>query len=85
MEGTMARATHYVVLPFEVSGRGGVKAGSPWPAQNAEHAKRLALRLAAKGGAVAFARTGDPAIGEYEDAEILGVYGEVPYEVLEAA
>jgi hypothetical protein len=34
--------------------------------------------LVKKAGAIAFSRTGDPAIGEFEDAVILGRYGDVP-------
>jgi len=33
---------------------------------------------AAEGGAVAFAKTGDPQLGEWDDAIILGRYGDVP-------
>jgi hypothetical protein len=29
-------------------------------------------------GAVAFSRTGDPAVGEFTDAVVLKVFGEVP-------
>ena len=29
-------------------------------------------------GAIAFARTGDPQLGEWDDAAILGRYGDVP-------
>jgi len=32
-------------------------------------------------GAVAFARTGDPALGEFGDAEVLGSYGDVPADL----
>jgi hypothetical protein len=31
-----------------------------------------------KVGAVAFSRTGDPSVGEFEDAVVLGRYGETP-------
>ena len=31
-----------------------------------------------KAGAIAFRRTGDPALGDFEDAVILGRYGETP-------
>jgi len=32
-------------------------------------------------GAVAFSRTGDPALGEFGDAEVLGSYGDVPADL----
>lgn len=38
-----------------------------------------------KGGAVAFSRTGDPETGEWADALILWVYGQVPAEFMAAA
>jgi hypothetical protein len=42
-------------------------------------AQRRALALVGtKVGAIAFSRSGDPSIGEFEDAVILGQYGEVP-------
>ena len=34
--------------------------------------------MSKKAGAIAFSRTGDPAIGEFADAIILGRYGDVP-------
>lgn len=36
-----------------------------------------------KGGAVAFSRTGDPAIGEFTDAVVLGKFGDVPDDLSE--
>lgn len=57
----------------------------PVQAQNRDHAIRTARRLAEEGGAVAFSRTGDPDTGEFADALILGIYGEVPAEFMAAA
>lgn len=34
-----------------------------------------------KAGAVAFSRTGDPKLGDFEDAVILGRYGETPSDL----
>ncbi len=39
------------------------------------HARAMVGR---KAGAIAFSRTGDPAIGDFEDAEMLRRYGETP-------
>ena len=47
--------------------------------RSAAQAKAIAARMAAaERGAVAFARTGDPQLGEWDDAIILGRYGDVP-------
>lgn len=35
-----------------------------------------------KSGAIAFSRTGDPAIGDFDDAEILGRYRETPDDLV---
>jgi hypothetical protein len=35
-------------------------------------------RIAENVGAVAFSRTGDPAVGEFSDAVVLKAFGEVP-------
>jgi hypothetical protein len=36
-----------------------------------------------KGGAVAFLRTGDPQLGEFDPAEVLATFGEVPADLSE--
>ena len=51
----------------------GVEAPSASSAQ-----RRAQSMLGKKAGAIAFSRTGDPAIGEFADAIILGRYGDVP-------
>lgn len=81
----MAQITYFAVQPFEKTDRGGYRILQPVPAQNGLQARRLAERLAVKGGAVAFSRTGDPEAGEWADALILAVYGEVPAEFMAAA
>lgn len=53
-------------------------------ATGAEHAVRLAERLAAtKVGVVAFSRSGDLATGEFEDATLLFMSGDLPMEIEE--
>ena len=75
----MADVTYFVVLPFvrdendELIAEDGVEAPSAFSAQ-----RRAQAMLGKKAGAIAFSRTGDPAIGEFQDAVILGLYGEVP-------
>ena len=75
----MASVTSFVVLPFirddegELIAEEGVEAPSAFSAQ-----RRAQAMLSTKAGAVAFSRTGDPSVGEFEDAVVLGRYGETP-------
>jgi hypothetical protein len=76
----MAAVTYHVVLAFMRSEDGDVVATEPREARNADQAIRLAKSLAATEphcGAIAFSRTGDPAVGDFEDAVILQAIGEV--------
>lgn len=72
--------TYYVALPFVDSEEG----PQPAPAiecQSPGEARARAEALARKAGhvgAVAFRRNGDPATGEFSDAEVLGRYGITP-------
>lgn len=75
----MAGVTYYVVLPFVRDDEGELIAEEGIEAPTAFAAQRRALALVGtKAGAIAFSRSGDPAIGEFEDAVIIGRYGEVP-------
>lgn len=77
--------TYYVVQPFEMSPRGRYKVCQPVEAQSRDQALRRAERLAGEqGGAIAFSRTGDPEFGDFEDAIVLGKFGNVPDEFLMA-
>ena len=77
--------TYFVVQSFEQGHKGMLIPDSPWEARSAEQALAFALRLAAeKAGVVAFARTGDPATGDFSDAVVLAQYGRLPGELLEA-
>lgn len=72
--------TYYVALPFTCI-EGGFAPGLPVECPNGDAAIRRAQALAANpahAGAVAFSRSGDPALGEFEDAVILKTFGEVP-------
>ena len=76
----MAAVTYHVVLAFTRSEDGDIVATEPKEAQSADQAVRIAVRMAADAqhcGALAFSRTGDPAIGEFEDAVILKAIGQV--------
>jgi hypothetical protein len=71
----------------EVRRHGDIVACDPKEAGSADHAIRLASSLAvAEGhcGAIAFSRTGDPALGDFEDAVILKTMGEVDVGLLTA-
>lgn len=77
----MATMTYYVALAFKRSEDGGeFVACDPQEARSAEQAIRMATSLMGKDGhcgAIAFSRTGDPALGDFEDAVILKTVGEV--------
>jgi hypothetical protein len=80
----MATLTYYVVLPFFRTSDGEVLADEPLEVSGADRARRQAERVArAKGGAIAFSRTGDPALGDFQDAVILASFGEVPDDLAE--
>jgi hypothetical protein len=84
MDRTM---TYYVALAFTRSEEeGGIVACEPVEARSGDHAIRTAISLAAQEahcGAIAFSRTGDPAMGDFEDAVILTI-GEVDRGLLSA-
>jgi hypothetical protein len=76
----LATITYYVALAFTRSEDGDIVACEPKEAQSADQATRMATALAAlepNCGAIAFSRTGDPAIGEFDDAVILKTVGKV--------
>ena len=82
----MGTVTYYVALAFTKSEEGGdIVACDRKEARSSEHAMRLAGSLAAEEGhcgAIAFSRTGDPALGDFEDAVILKAVGEVDVGLL---
>jgi hypothetical protein len=85
----MGTMTYYVALAFkkdEDEDEGGdIVACDPREAHSSEQAIRMAGTLAvAEGhcGAIAFSRTGDPALGDFEDAVILKTVGEVDIGLL---
>jgi hypothetical protein len=75
--------TYYVVLPFEET-EDGLFSEEALEAPSAAAAISRARTIAGtKGGAVAFARRGDPATGEFTDAEVLAKFGNVPADLSE--
>ena len=72
--------TYYVALAFTRSEGGDIVACEPIEARSSSQAIRLAGSLATTEGhcgAIAFSRTGDPALGDFEDAVILKTVGEI--------
>jgi hypothetical protein len=82
----MAAMTYYVALAFKRSEEGGdIVACAPKEARSSDQAIRMAGSLAkmeGHSGAIAFLRTGDPALGDFEDAVILKTVGEVDVGLL---
>jgi hypothetical protein len=62
---------------------GDLAAGAAQEAPSSTAAERGARSLAlVHAGAVAFSRTGDPSIGEFQDAVVLAQFGEVDLNAL---
>jgi hypothetical protein len=83
----MATVTYYVALAFRKTedDGGGIVACDPREVRSSEQASRMAASLAAEAGhsgAIAFSRTRDPALGDFEDAVILKTVGEVDIGLL---
>jgi hypothetical protein len=76
----MATMTYYVALAYTRSEYGGIVACERKEARSSDQAIRVAGSLAAEEGhcgAIAFSRTGDLALGDFDDAVILKTVGEV--------
>lgn len=76
----MAEVTYYVAMPF-VAADDGIAAGEPTECFNPTAAVMRAETLSRREGhvgAVAFSRTGDPAIGDFSDAKVIRKFGDVP-------
>jgi len=77
--------TYYVVVPFDRDPEGDLTPGEAQELPNARAAERRAAALALQhAGAVAFSRTGDPAIGEFRDAELIARFGKVDLDAFNA-
>jgi hypothetical protein len=84
----MSAVTYYVVLGFIRSEEGDIVAAEPKEARSTDQAIRMARNLASKDphcGAIAFSRTGDPSVGDFEDAVILKAIGDVDDGLLRTA
>ena len=79
----MTDVTYFVALPF-VAADDGIAAGEPTECFNPVAVVMRAEALSRKPGhvgAVAFSRTGDPATGDFGDAEVIRKFGEVPEDL----
>ena len=77
----MTDVTYYVALPFLEDDAGAPIAGAAEECQSSSAALRRAeimSRSSGNIGAVAFSRTGDPMMGEFNDARLLQKFGNVP-------
>jgi hypothetical protein len=75
------RETIYVVQAFRREETGELVAETPEAAKDEAHARERALRLKDRyAGVIAFSRTGDMDLGEYEDAVVLARFGSIPNE-----
>jgi hypothetical protein len=79
----MAEITYYVALPF-IATDDGIAAGEPMECFNPTAVVIRAEALSRKEGhvgAVAFSRTGDPATGDFSDAQVIRKFGDVPEDL----
>jgi hypothetical protein len=75
--------TYYVVVPFDRDGAGVLSAGQAHQASNAFAAERGARAIVHQhAGVVVFSRTGDPSVGEFQDAVILARFADVDLNAL---
>ncbi|MCL2714291.1 MAG: hypothetical protein FWD68_06835 [Alphaproteobacteria bacterium] len=74
------KVTYFVIQPFETAEDGRLMAMPAVQAATARAALRRAEALAVAGGALAFSRSGDPSLGDFDDAVILGRFGKIPME-----
>ncbi len=82
----MGDITYFVALPFTCTDDGELVAGDAVECPNAGRAIREAERLSRlNAGAVAFSRTGDPSLGEFNDAKVIKRFGELPPDLFDVA
>lgn len=80
----MPPLTYYVAIPFIPDAEGNLSPAEAVECPSATAAMRKAISLAERhGGAIAFQRTGEPDVGEFKDAVILGKYGKTPDDLSE--
>jgi hypothetical protein len=81
----VSEVTYHVMLPILQADGGELVGGEARECQSAGAAERVAL-AAVRGtvvGAIAFSRTGDPKLGEFQDARVIRTVGKVPADLHE--
>lgn len=74
----------FVVQSYSAGKRGQLVPDAPVQAQNTNHARSIAQRLAVrKALVVAFTRSGDEKSGEWDDPKLIDAFGDIPDEVRE--
>lgn len=82
----MPKTTYYVALPFARDENGAFVAGEAVECQSRGAALARASSLAREAGnvgAIAFSRTGDLELRDFDPVEVLQGYGEVPEDLSE--
>ena len=78
----MGSVTYFAVLPFVKDDEGQLCADQAVECRSSTAAaSRARTRAAAKAGAVAFSRTGDPETGDWAEAVVLLRVGETPADL----
>lgn len=78
--------TRYVIQTYQRGSKGFLVPDQPQLAKDKQHCEALAERLGIAGKVlVAFSRSGQPDTGEWDDAVILAIHGDLPQEVLAEA
>jgi hypothetical protein len=75
----MNEITYFVALPFARTDDGELVVGDAVECANAGRERLSRLNA----GAVAFSRSGDPSLGEFNDANIIKQFGELPPDLFE--
>jgi hypothetical protein len=79
----MSRVTYFVAMPILADEHGDLFVGHPVECHSADDAIHRAARMAASAfGSIAFSRTGDLALGDYEPAVILARHGAIPADIV---
>ncbi len=80
----MPDVTYYVALPFSEDDTGSAVPGTAEEFQSPSTALRRAetlSRMPGMIGAVAFSRSGDPMVGEFNDAVVIKTFGSLPADL----
>ena len=79
----MPAVTYYVAIPFSRDEDGNLLPDEAKECPSGDRAKRMAQSMADKhAGAIAFSRSGDPEHGDFQDAQVIAVFGAVDVSAL---